>query len=84
MTQVYNSKTVGAEDRELGTRVRWPVPNVISRIYSFGKVRPAVCRRHVYIHVRHNEKSMSEKYDLKIPTSFGETSFALRQKLLKI
>ena len=55
MIQVYNSNAVGAEDRELGTRVRWPVPNVISQIYSLGKVPPVVRRRHVYIHVRHNE-----------------------------
>ena len=50
MIQVYNSKAVGAEveDKELGTRVRWPVPNDISQIYSLGKVRPAVRRRHVY------------------------------------
>ena len=49
MIQVYNSKAVGAEDRELGTRVRWPEPNDISQIYSLGKVRPAIRRRHVYI-----------------------------------
>ena len=29
MIQVYNSKAVGAEDVELGTRVRSHVPNVI-------------------------------------------------------
>ena len=41
MIQVYNSKVEGAGDMELGTRVRWPVSNVILQIYSLGKVRPA-------------------------------------------
>ena len=36
MIQVYNSKAVGAEDVELGTRVRSHVPNVILQIYSLG------------------------------------------------
>ena len=34
MVQVYNSKAVGAEDVELGSRVRLPVPNVILQIYN--------------------------------------------------
>ena len=34
--QVYNSKALGAEDVELGTRVRSHVPNVILQIYSLG------------------------------------------------
>ena len=36
MIQVYNSKAVGAEDVELGTRVRSHVPNVILQIFSLG------------------------------------------------
>ena len=36
MIQVYNSKAVGAEDVELGTRVRSHVPNVVLQIYSLG------------------------------------------------
>ena len=36
MIQVYNSKAVGAEDVELGTRVRSHVPNIILQIYSLG------------------------------------------------
>ena len=51
MIQVYNSKAVGAEDAEFCTRVRWPVPNIISQIYSLGKVRPAVRGRHVYTYI---------------------------------
>ena len=36
MIQVYNSKAVGAEDVELGTRVRSHVPNVILQTFSLG------------------------------------------------
>ena len=36
MIQVYNSEAVGAEDVELGTRVRSHVPNVILQTFSLG------------------------------------------------
>ena len=82
MIQVYNSKAVGAEDVELGTRVRWPVPNVILQIYSLGKVRPERCAvgACMYTCAIMKISITSGKYDLKIPTSFGERSFAIRQK----
>ena len=81
MTQVYNSKAVGAEDAEFGTLVRWPVPNVILQIYSLNKVRPVRCQYGapsalvctLYIHVRHNENKHKEWKIWPRNTSFGET-----------
>ena len=89
MIQVYNSKAVGAEDRELGTRVHWPVPNDIGTInlqlgQSTTSGSPSARVYFIYTCAIMKISITSGKYDLEIPTSFGETSFAIRHKLLKI
>ena len=61
MIQVYNSKAVGAEDAELGTRVRWPVPNVTNLQLGQSTTSGAPSARvYIHIHVRHNENKHQE------------------------
>ena len=71
----------------MGTRVHWPVPNDITNLQlgqSTTSGSPSARVYLIYMCAIMKISITSGKYDLKIPTSFGEKSFAIRHKLLKI
>ena len=86
MIQVYSSKAVGAWGQGIGHTLA--LARTRCQYYKFTAWAKYVNRCAVgtcmYTCAIMKISITSGKYDLKIPTSFGETSFAIRQKLLKI